>query len=1226
MRKMLISLLFLTVLLCRGGEGQNLRKFQPDLRESDIYLPHLRRIPLSGWWKLKRMNSGRKYLPLNPAKELRFTEREFADAGWEDDLVPNNLNSPFLKTRPTASERSYGGVTWFRRSFQGPVPAAGERIILHFDEIFGDAELFLNGRRIGRVPDSGMSYHNSTEPPVEFDVTERILPGKSNTLAIRLYHSGEPVRWGEGIPHGITGRVCLDLRPPVWSRFILAATEANLKEVVIRCIPSASDPGATAGWTGEIFEWKSGRQVASFPFRNAEENGKTLLIGRVRIPSPNLWSPESPFLYGVRVRDAKRNIAGVQRFGMRTVAIRNGDFLLNGKPLMLRGLTYDSVLKKDHGYLYAQVMNAGGFNRRLFGHWKSMNVNHLRIQSKMLPPAVYDTFDELGLVITDELDYPARRFDSGRADFIDVKSFSGICDASGKLTPEFLRKTTYRILSRYSNASVCTFSYGNEVRDYSARVSRMLNELYELYGRLDHQHRPRTSGSGRFYSTGENAAVLLAGEKTDYIDTHDYTGSISTLPYPYCEKVARMFFDRIRNSCGGTLSFPIVNGEVVYFAERYPPRRMDPVWESAESEEPRWSNYLQVCNEWNDRSTKLSTYWIRNWGSRGYKYARDAGRAFHLEAILEAQRRLWPELDGFECLTDLFAFPKSAWPFDRLTFPETASTEAMRRICAPVLGSLELFGPNRFCGETLKKRAMVLNHSERDQQDLRMELELLREGRRCASVSLRFGLLKQGGKAELPFELPLPDQEGDYLLRWTVTSREGVRNSREKRIRLRKRKRLFAPLTAEKKIALFDHSSAFGALKPVGTMHLMKDFAIPFTEIRDFRNLAGYDLLVIGSGSVPAPAVQEGAEAIRAFVERGGRLLVFEQESSGRLPFLNELEYVFAGPGQFAEILKSGHPLFRGMDQKDFSLWNTPDHCFYRVYVRPLSRAALLGGGNATFWGANQFGMAAVHLKLGKGDVILCQCEVTSAYRSDSAAAQFARNLWMVALEDSTRALAADFDRLPLPNLPRISLDRSFSISLQGVVNRGLSDPVAGDRIGGWTDQGPEKDLRALTPGRKRFGGVPFEILDETKNGGKAVLAVSRNPALSFLPGTGGPIAVNRNPARLFFLHVGAWIPEGKQRAGSYRIRYRSGAEEVIPIVGGENLADWWNASSRKVTSADCVWSVQQGGHSVGIFAFCWENPRKEKDSVEWIQLTAEGNAVIGLLAIVGEEQQRRKE
>ena len=32
---------------------------------------------------------------------------------------------------------------------------------------------------------------------------------------------------------------------------------------------------------------------------------------------------------------------------------------------------------------------------------------------------------------------------------------------------------------------------------------------------------------------------------------------------------------------------------------------------------------------------------------------------------------------------------------------------------------------------------------------------------------------------------------------------------------------------------------------------------------------AGYDLLVIGSGSVPAPAVQEGAEAIRAFVESG---------------------------------------------------------------------------------------------------------------------------------------------------------------------------------------------------------------------------------------------------------------------------------------------------------------------------------------------------------------------
>ena len=201
MKKHLMWMVCVAGLSCAFGGEAPLRSFRPEYRESDIYLPHLERIPLSGWWKLKRMNTAGRYVPMDPGKESRFAETGYADSAWEDDLVPNNLNSPFLKPHPDKSERTYGGVTWFRRNFTGPASGAGKRFILHFDEIFGDAELFLNGKKIGKVPFSGMSYHNSTEPPVEFDVTESIRCGALNTLAIRFYHSGKPVLWGDGIPN-----------------------------------------------------------------------------------------------------------------------------------------------------------------------------------------------------------------------------------------------------------------------------------------------------------------------------------------------------------------------------------------------------------------------------------------------------------------------------------------------------------------------------------------------------------------------------------------------------------------------------------------------------------------------------------------------------------------------------------------------------------------------------------------------------------------------------------------------------------------------------------------------------------------------------------------------------------------------------------------------------------------------------------------------------------------
>lgn len=48
-------------------------------------------------------------------------------------------------------------------------------------------------------------------------------------------------------------------------------------------------------------------------------------------------------------------------------------------------------------------------------------------------------------------------------------------------------------------------------------------------------------------------------------------------------------------------------------------------------------------------------------------------------------------------------------------------------------------------------------------------------------------------------------------------------------------------------------------------------------------------------------------------------------------------------------------------------------------------------------------------------------------------------------------------------------------IDLAASFNRGLTDDVAGDGRGGWTDQGP-RDLRHLPVGRQRFDGVPYDL------------------------------------------------------------------------------------------------------------------------------------------------------
>ena len=61
--------------------------------------------------------------------------------------------------------------------------------------------------------------------------------------------------------------------------------------------------------------------------------------------------------------------------------------------------------------------------------------------------------------------------------------------------------------------------------------------------------------------------------------------------------------------------------------------------------------------------------------------------------------------------------------------------------------------------------------------------------------------------------------------------------------------------------------------------------------------------------------------------------------------------------------------------------------------------------------------------------------------------------------------------------------------------NMGFQDENADDRIGGWTDQGADNDLRAMVPGVREFAGVSFDIIDPGKNRGKSLSGDARRSA-----------------------------------------------------------------------------------------------------------------------------------
>jgi len=109
--------------------------------------------------------------------------------------------------------------------------------------------------------------------------------------------------------------------------------------------------------------------------------------------------------------------------------------------------------------------------------------------------------------------------------------------------------------------------------------------------------------------------------------------------------------------------------------------------------------------------------------------------------------------------------------------------------------------------------------------------------------------------------------------------------------------------------------------------------------------------------------------------------------------------------------------------------------------------------------------------------------------------------------------------------IPVARMREIIYIDLAQAANRALADEVAGDGKGGWTDQGPDLDLRNMPTGDRVIGGVPFRIA----GGPKAVVAVQGTPLPDSDVVREVTIPVGRKMEILYILHAAAFLgPEWK--------------------------------------------------------------------------------------------------
>lgn len=362
-----------------------------EIPRSEYPRPELRRprwLCLNGRWEL----------------ELDDDDRGLA-AGWHTGRPFSRrieVPYPIESALSGVGDRTPHAVVWYRRGFVVPEGLGGERLVLRIGACDHAAQVFVNGREVGR--------HRGGYAPFGFDVAHGLRAGE-NELVVRVEDRaswaqprGKQIagEGGTGIDYdGVTGiwqSVWLEPLPEisiesVWPRYTLARRELS----VLVEFGAARDVALFDGEV-EALLFDGEREVARASASGFSRPESRLALA---VPAPRLWSPDDPHLYRLVVRLARegRVLDEVTcDAGLREITWHGGVLRLNGEPLYLRGLL-------DQGYFpggwYAAASDVD--LRRDVELVRAMGFNMVRKHQKAEDPRFLHWADRLGLLVWSEL-------------------------------------------------------------------------------------------------------------------------------------------------------------------------------------------------------------------------------------------------------------------------------------------------------------------------------------------------------------------------------------------------------------------------------------------------------------------------------------------------------------------------------------------------------------------------------------------------------------------------------------------------------------------------------------------------------------------------------------------------------------------------------------------------------------------------------------------------------
>lgn len=288
----------------------------------------------------------------------------------------------------------------YRRDFEIPADWDGRDVFINFDGVDSFFYLWINGKYVG--------FSKNSRNPAEFNITRFLKPGK-NVVAAEVY------RFSDGSYlecqdmwrlSGIFRTVSLQAKDPTHVRdLFVKATPSNGDNWKLRVETDAvGDKDAKV--SVKLYDAASGAEVALA--------GATATAGAIEatVAKPKLWSAEIPSLYTLvaTLTDPSGKVRDIvsTHVGFRTVEIKGGVFLVNGKAVKFRGANrHENFPQTGHAVTRAEMELD---LKRL----KQANVNHVRLSHYPNDPYWYYLCDKYGMYLQDEANIESHGYYYGK--------------------------------------------------------------------------------------------------------------------------------------------------------------------------------------------------------------------------------------------------------------------------------------------------------------------------------------------------------------------------------------------------------------------------------------------------------------------------------------------------------------------------------------------------------------------------------------------------------------------------------------------------------------------------------------------------------------------------------------------------------------------------------------------------------------------------------------------